>query len=176
MKKFVFGLLFLGLTSLVHSQSNGIAKNIILEPVTIKPLNLSYLNEVQHKDTPELVKNLENEAARYDITEDPIFDREFEAYEVIFRTKKEGGTTGLITATYDSNGKIMSSIERYKNILLPKVVRTAILNKYPGWIIHKDVYLVTYRNNSKSKKVFKVQIRKDGKRKNLKLDYDGNIH
>jgi len=36
MKKFVFGLLFLGLTSLVHSQNNGVAKNIILEPVTIK--------------------------------------------------------------------------------------------------------------------------------------------
>jgi len=175
MKKLVFGLLFLGLTNLMHSQ-NDIQKNIILEPVTIKPLNLSYLDEVQREDTPELVVNLQNEAARYDITELPIFDRDFEAYEVIFKTKKEGGTSGLITATYDSNGKIMSSIERYKNILLPKTVRTAINNKYPGWIIYKDVYLVTYRDNSESKQVFKVQLRKNGKKKNLKLDYDGNIH
>ena len=175
MKKLVFGLLFLGLTSLVYSQ-NDVQKNIILEPVTIKPLNLSYLKEVQHEDTPELVVNLQNEAARYDITELPIFDREFEAYEVIFKTKKEGGTSGLITATYDSNGKIMSSIERYKNILLPKTVRDAINNKYPGWIIHKDIFLVTYRDDRKAKQVFKVQIRKDRDKKNLKLDYDGNIH
>ena len=175
MKKLIFGLFLLGLTNLVHSQNNGTAVNIVLEPVTIKPLNLSYLKEVQHKDTPELVKNLENEAARYDITESPVFEREFEAYEVIFETKKEGGTTGLITATYNSEGKILSSVEHYKNILLPETVRTAILNKYPGWKIYKDVYLVTYRNNNNSKKVFKVQIRKDGERKNLKLDYDGNI-
>ncbi|CAM1342143.1 hypothetical protein [Tenacibaculum aestuarii] len=174
MKKLVFGLLFLGLTNLAHSQ-NDIQKNIILEPVTIKPLNLSYLKEVQREDTPEFAVNLQNEAARYDITEDPIFGKEFEAYEVIFKSKNDE-TSGLITATYDSKGKIMSSIERYKNILLPKTVRTAINNKYPGWVIYKDVYLVTYRDNSKSKQVFKVQIRKDGEKKNLKLDYDGNIH
>ncbi|RKF04471.1 hypothetical protein C8N26_1142 [Tenacibaculum lutimaris] len=174
MKKLVFGLFLLGLTNLAHSQ-NDVQKNIILEPVTIKPLNLSYLKEVQREDTPEFTVNLQNEAARYDITEDPIFDKEFEAYEVIFKSKNDE-TSGLITATYDSKGKIMSSIERYKNVLLPKTVRTAINNKYPGWIIYKDVYLVTYRDNSKSKQVFKVQIRKDGEKKNLKLDYEGNIH
>ena len=174
MKKLVFGLLFLGLTSLVYSQ-NDVQKNIILEPVTIKPLNLSYLKEVQREDTPEFAINLQNEAARYDITEDPIFDKEFEAYEVIFRSKNDE-SSGLITATYDSKGKIMSSIERYKNVLLPRTVRDVINEKYPGWIIYKDIYLVTYRDNSKSKQVFKVQIRKDGEKKNLKLDYDGNIH
>ena len=174
MKKIVFGLLFLGLTSLVYSQ-NDVQKNIILEPVTIKPLNLSYLKEVQREDTPEFAINLQNEAARYDITESPIFDKEFEAYEVIFRSKNDE-SSGLITATYDSKGKIMSSIERYKNVLLPRTVRDVINEKYPGWIIYKDIYLVTYRDDKKSKQVFKVQLRKDGEKKNLKLDYDGNIH
>ena len=171
MKNLVFGLLFLGLTTLSYSQES----NIVLEAVTIKPLNLSYLKKVQNKNTPVFVKKLENEAARYDITESPLFEKEFEAYEVVFRTKKKDGASGQITATYDSKGKIIKSIERYKNVLLPKVVRNAILTRYPTWTIYKDVYLVSFKNNKKAKKIFRVQIRKNGKRKNLKLDYFGNI-
>ncbi len=175
MRKLVIGLFILGLTTLAHSQSENEVSNITLETVTIKPLNISYLREVQDKETPVIVKNLENVAARYDITEDPIFDREFEAYEVVFKTKKEGGASGLITATYDSEGKILQSVEKYKNILLPKTVRNAIWKKYPHWAIHKDIYLVSYRNGKDAKKIFRVQVRKDGKRKNLKLSYDGSI-
>ncbi|MBA6155682.1 hypothetical protein H3Z83_03980 [Tenacibaculum sp. S7007] len=176
MKKLVIGFLFLGLTSLTHSQVENGTPNITLEAVTIKPLNLSYLKNVQDKNTPEVAVALENEAARYDITEDPIFDREFEAYEVVFKAKTEGGSTGLITATYDSEGKILKSVEKYKNILLPKTVREAIWEKYPNWVIHKDVYLVSYKNNKDARKLFRVQIRKDGNKKNLKLGYNGNIY
>lgn len=172
MKKLVIGFILIGLTTLSYSQSDN---NITLEPVTIKALNLNYLRKVQTKDTPDVAKQLENTAARYDITEDPMFEREFEAYEVVFKTKTEGGSTGLITATYDSEGKILKSVEKYKNILLPKTVRAAIGEKYPSWIIHKDVYLVSYRTNKEAKKLFRVQIRKDGNRKNLKLDYNGII-
>ncbi|CAM1352229.1 hypothetical protein [Tenacibaculum insulae] len=175
MKKLAFGFLFLGLTTLMYSQGKSEVQNIVLETVTIKPLNISYLRKVQDKDTPSLVKNLEGEAARYDITESPMFEKEFEAYEVVFKTKKKNGTSGIITATYDSKGKIIKSIEKYKNILLPKTVRNVILRKYPGWTIYKDVYLVSYKTDKTAKRIFRVQIRKEGKRKNLKLDYEGNI-
>lgn len=175
MKQLAFGFLFLGLTTLMYSQNNNEAPDIILEAVVIKPLNLSYLRNVQEKETPVIVKNLENVAARYDITEKPIFEKEFEAYEVVFKTKKKSGTTGRITATYDSKGKILNSVERYKDVLLPVTIRKAISNKYPGWIIYKDVYLVRYQNGKEARKVFRIQIRKDGKKKNLKMDYQGNI-
>lgn len=175
MKKLIFGFLFIGLTSLLHSQNNGLSKNVILEPVTIKTLNLSYLKEVQSKETPEVAIALENEAARYDITEDPLFDREFEAYEVVFKAKTEGGSSGSITATYNTDGKILKSVERYKNILLPRSLRDIINEKYPGWKIHKDIYLVNYRSNRDSKKVFRVQLRKNNDKKNIKIDYKGNI-
>lgn len=168
MKTLITGLLFIGLTSLGFSQ-NGI-EQVDLSAVNVTPLNLSYLNKVQDRDTPERVKELENIASRYDVTESKVFNRKFEAYEVIFKE-----TDGSIIATYDSDGKIISSLERFNDVLLPYKVRTTVFDKYPDWILHKDSYLVSYYLDKDVKKVYKVQLRKDGKRKNLKIDTSGNI-
>ena len=169
MKTLITGLLFVGLTTLGFSQTNGI-QQVELSEVYVTPLNLTYLRTVQDEDTPETVKNLENKASRYDITEAPIFDRKFEAYEVIFKD-----SNGKIVATYDENGKILSSLERFKDILLPEKVRNSVHKNFPDWQLHSDTYLVSYFLDKEVKRVYKVQLRKDGKRKNLKIDVAGNI-
>jgi len=168
MKTLITGLLFVGLTSLGFSQ-NGI-EQVELSEVNVTPLNLSYLNKVQDSDTPERAKELENIASRYDVTESKVFNRKFEAYEVIFKE-----TDGSIVATYDSDGKIISSLERFNDVLLPYKVRNAVFSEYPDWSLHKDSYLVSYYLDQDVKKVYKIQLRKDGKRKNLKVDVFGNI-
>jgi len=168
MKTLIIGLLFVGLTSLGFSQ-NGI-KHVQLSAVNVTPLNLSYLNEVKDRDTPERAKELENIASQYDVTESKVFNRKFEAYRVIFKE-----TDGSIVATYDSDGKIISSLERFDDVLLPYKVRSSVFNEYPDWTLHKDSYLVSYSLDKDVKKVYKVQLRKDGKRKNLKVDVFGNI-
>ncbi|MBT8304804.1 MAG: DUF3450 domain-containing protein, partial [Bacteroidia bacterium] len=112
MKSLITGLLFVGLTSLGVAQNNGI-EQVELSEVNVTPLNLTYLNTVQDTDTPEKVKELENVASRYDVTESPVFNKKFEAYEVIFKE-----TDGKIVATYDQNGKILSSMERFSNVVL----------------------------------------------------------
>ncbi|MBT8302876.1 MAG: nicotinate-nucleotide adenylyltransferase, partial [Bacteroidia bacterium] len=99
-----------------------------------------------------------------------VFNKKFEAYEVIFKE-----TDGKIVATYDQNGKILSSMERFSNVVLPTKVRNAIYESYPGWNLHKDTYLVSYYVDRDVKKIFKIQLRKDRERKNLKVDVDGNI-
>lgn len=169
MKTLITGLLVIGLTSLGFSQSGGI-EQVNLSEVDITPLNLTYLNQVQDEDTPTEVKRLENKASRYDITEAPIFDKKFEAYEVIFKD-----SDGKIVATYDENGKILSSLERFKDVLLPEKVRNSLYKNFPGWALHTDTYLVSYYADHSVKKVYKIQLRKDGKRKNLKVDVQGNI-
>ena len=151
-------------------------KEIKLENVTIKPLNLNYLKKVQDKNTPAFVKALESRAARYDITESPLFKRDFDAYEVVFDAVKKNGADGTIMATYDQNGKILNSVERYKNVSLPKAIRDACLEKYPDYKIHKDFYLVTYNYDENSvEKMYKVQLRNGSSKKSLKIDADGVI-
>ena len=166
MKKLFINLIALGLTGLCYAQASiADAKEVTLTGVTVTPLNLSYLNSVEEETMPEFVKNLENKAARYDITDSPLYGQNFEAYEVIF-----SHTNGSIVATYDQYGKIIESMEQFKNITLPYDVRNKIYKENPGWSIHTDAYLVTYFHDKGVKKICKVQLRKDGKRKNLKID------
>jgi hypothetical protein len=130
---------------------------------------MSYLNSVQDETLPEFVKNLENKAARFNITESPVYDEDFEAFEVIF-----SHSNGSIIATYDGKGKIMETTEKFKNVTLPFKVRNKIYIKNPGWTIHTDAYLVNYYHHKGVEKTCMVQLRKDGKRKNLRIDMEGN--
>ena len=173
MKTLLVGLLFVGFTSLAFAQSNGEVQEVKLAAVVISPLNVSYLNNVQDKSTPEVVRQLENKAARFDITESPVFDKNFEAYEVIF--KESSTKEGLIVATYDNEGKILKSYEKFNNVTLPPTVRNAVYKQYPGWSIQSDTYLVSYYSNKNVKKEYKLKIRKDIKKKTLKIDTDGNM-
>lgn len=173
MKTLLIGLLFLGSTSLTYSQTNGEIKAEKLEDVVITPLNVSYLKNVKDKTTPEVAKQLENTAARYDITESPVFDRDFEAYEVIFSENSE--SKGRIVATYDNKGKIISSFERFSDVALPPAVRNSVYKAYPGWTILNDTYLVSYYENRSVKKTYKLKIEKDKTKKTLRLDTEGNI-
>lgn len=170
MKKFVIGSLLLGLTSLGFSQTDTNIQEEQLDDVIVTPLNLSYTKSVQDDTTPEKARLLENKAARFDITELEMFDKSFEAYEVIFRK-----SDGTIIATYDKSGKIIQSTERFENVVLPEKVRTSILKEYPGWQIQKDVYLVSYFAGREGKRTFKVQIQNGNKRKHLKIDHLGNM-
>lgn len=166
MKTFVIGsLLFLGLTSLGFSQDQSNIQKENLEEVVVTPLNLEYTKNVQDDNTPEKARLLENKAARFDITELDIFDKSFEAYEVMFRN-----TDGTIIATYDGKGKIIQSTERFDNVALPKHVVKSVLKDYPNWKIHKDSYLVSYYEGKKSKRIYKIQIRNGSQKKNLKID------
>lgn len=174
MKNLIIGLFVLGFTSLGYTQEQRHSNAVELADVIISPLNMSYLNKVQDEFTPVKVKHLEDKAARFDITESPVYDRKFEAYEVVF-TDAYNKNQGNIVATYDSNGKILRSLERYKETLLPPKVRNAIFKRYPNCSLESNLYLLTYYHNKDVKKVYKVRIKDGDKKMNLHVDHNGNM-
>lgn len=163
MKKTVLSLMLISAISFGFAQEE--SKTIELKGVTVSPINLDYVYTVVDKQMPPSVQKLERKAAQFDVTELEIYNGQFEAYEVFF--EQENGT---IIATYDADGKIMQSHERFKDITLPLPIRNYIFAKHPGWTIHKDVYLVSYYDNKDVSKVAKVQLLKDGLKRNLKVD------
>lgn len=173
MKNSILGLFILGFASLSYSQSENGIREVQLANVDITPLNISYLNAVKNNNASKKIKHLEDKVARYDITESPVYEKEFDAYEVTFKGASDKGRR--ITATYDSDGKILKSFEKFENIALPSTVRSTVNNKYPGWTIHSDAYIVSYHHAKEIKKVYKLKIKKDNEKKTLKIDVDGTV-
>ncbi|MFC4722038.1 hypothetical protein ACFO5O_06880 [Geojedonia litorea] len=173
MKTQLFGLLFLGLTTLAYSQSESEtdpeAENVGLKNVVISA-NSKYLSEAFDDNTPNSVKDIEYKVATYDLSKSEVFDKEYEGYLVDF-----AGDSFNVKTSYDSEGFIISSNERFEDVLLPHYLRQSVYKEYPGWIAHSNSYSVQYNHKTGAKKRYKVQLRKDGKRKNLKIDVQSDM-
>lgn len=171
MKKLLIGIFFLGLTNLAFAQSSSEAGSILeLEGVTIMPANMGYLSIVSSGLKSVKVASLQRAAASHDITKTSIYKRKLRFYEFTFRQQD-----GYLVATYDSNGKIMKSNERYKDVVFPKPVRQSIYKAFPGWYSEANQYVVSFTSGREAKKVIKVKLVKEGKTKRIKVDTQGNI-
>jgi len=133
-------------------------------------LNQTYRNLVYNETTPEYVQNMQSKAANYDIRNEPGYNNDFTVYEVIFKQ-----TNGSIIASYDTNGKMLSSLEKFTDVTPPQAVRNSIVQNYPGWTIHRDLYRVSYFHNKEVSKIYQIQLRKGNMKKNLKVDSEGQI-
>lgn len=155
---------FVGLVSKANAQET-------LPPVTVTSLNYKYLKSVADPNASQKVNLLERKAATYNVKESDYYDDEFEQYYVSFYLPK-----GQVLATYDKEGKILRTAERFSNVILPSSVRSAVVDAYPEWSIAKDVYLVNYHAGSNHiNKVYKMVLENGDKRKRVKTDERGNF-
>ena len=171
MKNLAIGLFVLGLTSLGFSQNvNSETEVVKLDDVVLTTANMNYLSIVQDNTLSDHVKSLENDAARFNVKKSPKFDGHKESFKTIFR-----GTKGYIIATYDNNGNIVKTSERYHDIKLPVPVRKSLFSEFPDWSVNDITYTVSYRIDKDPSKVYRIQIEKDNLKKSLKIDSDGNV-
>lgn len=140
-----------------------------LSEVVVTAVNYKYLSSIDSKDTPIPVKLLERKVASYKIEKDDVFEDEYPFYTVSFYIPE-----GKIVAVYDEDGKILRTIERFKNLDLPDAVLKSIENKYPGWNIVDDAYLIEYSHQKGVNRTFKIKLKKRKKTLKVKLDEKGN--
>lgn len=171
MKKFLIGTIFLGLASLGYSQSSdGNQNEKKLSDVEVNATDQVYLDIVSDEGISSKIYTLEREASRYNVKEHPLFNTNNNGrYRVGFSKGK-----GRIEATYGRNGKILYARENYKNLMLPNAVREAVYEKYSDWTVRSTAYTVYY-NGKEAEKKYMVQMEKDGIKKKLKFDFEGNI-
>ena len=163
MKKLIFSLLVFGFaTQLMFSQE-------IELPDVYLNVNYKYLNAIDSEDVPIVVKKLEEEVAFYDVKESPFYDEDYESYRVSFFIPE-----GKIVAAYNENGEILRTIERFKNVTLPRDIVNKIGKLYPDWTIVEDAYKVNYFGRSgNAKKQYKVKLKNGNEKMNVKLDEEG---
>ncbi len=163
MKKPILILLLFALSSQVYSQVTE------LDEVVITAVNYKYLNAVDSEDNAVSVQMLEEKVAMHNLKDSELYLDEYDTYYVSFFIPD-----GKILAAYDKDGKLIRTIERFKNLKLPPQVREAIAKRYPNWSMEHDVYKVNYHKGVVTKQ-YKVKLENGDKTIRVKLDEKGNF-
>ncbi len=171
MKNLVIGIMLLGVANLGYSQNSSDCnkKTIALNEVEVSPTDQAYFDKVAEGVVSTKVYALEREASSYNVKNHPSFDdNDDKVYHVKFSKEK-----AKILATYDNDGKIVHTHETYEDLTLPMAVRNSVYKENPDWMVNGTAYTVFY-NGEDASKTYRVQLKKENMKKNLKFDSDGN--
>ncbi|MEW4922603.1 hypothetical protein [Algibacter sp. 2305UL17-15] len=133
-------------------------------------LNSDYLDKVLDNSMAIHVSTLEKQVSQFDITSVSQYKGDPKPFQTIFKTNK-----GAVKVSYDTTGKIISTIEKYKNVKLPNAVRDKVFKTYSEWTLLNVDYQVYYNTNKKVKKIYLVKIGKGKQKKKIKVNSDGDI-
>lgn len=167
MKKFILSLLVIGLVSQVYSQ---ITKVEELSEVVVTAVNYKYLNQTDNKVAAVPVQMLQRKVAAYDVTTKDYYQDDYDYYTVEFYIPD-----GKIVAAYDSDGKILRTIEKFNDIKLPDAVSKALLERFPNWDVVSDVYRVSYNDQKGAKKHYKLKLQNGDRTMRVKMNEDGEF-
>ncbi|MGO4918002.1 nicotinate-nucleotide adenylyltransferase [Maribacter spongiicola] len=168
MKKVLLGLLAIGFTGQVFSQ---IIKTEQLSEVTVFATNYKYLSDMNTKEEVSIpVELLQRKVAAFDVKESEFYQDDYDTYQINFFIPE-----GAILAAYDADGKLIRTAERFKNVNLPKAVKESVYERFPGWTITKDIYLVNYQEAKGANKKYKLKLENGEKVVRVKVDEMGNF-
>lgn len=168
MKKIIFGLLFIGLT--IQSFAQVI---VTLPEIEITATNYKYLSSAGFENASLPVETLERKVASFDLENADFYSDEYDTYEVSFYLPD-----GYILASYDKDGNILRTAERFKNVKLPRAVIESVAKTYPNWAFTEDVYKVSYYesgNTGNITKKYKITLENNDKKIKVKVDENGNF-
>lgn len=167
MKKIILGLLISGLASQAYAQ---VVQTEQLSEVVVMAANYKYLNESDNKVAAIPVKMLERKVAAYDVQESGFYQDDWGLYTVSFYIPD-----GKIVAVYDADGKVVRTIEHFKDVALPKEVRNALATRFPNWELTGDTYRINYNDRDGTKKNYKIRIKNGEKTMKVKMSESGEF-
>ncbi|THD67850.1 hypothetical protein E7Z59_09375 [Robertkochia marina] len=133
---------------------------VVLEDVVVSSKNQKFLNAVQDDYTPDVAREMEALAARYELNQPhtPYYLTHLDNITETDYVVEFFSTKGYMYALYDENGDISVCSERYKDISLPKPVRDQVYNENEGWQIDKNQYKSVFKNDKLIKKEYKMHL------------------
>ena len=168
--KLLFSVLaLLGFSIVSYSQSleDEELKYNELPAVVMKTAGKDFSIYLPDRNPDANVRKLQDKFVGYDL------GKNFEGYEEYFVVME--AENGSLAATYNENGKLMSVVEKYSNVKIPRQVIFSVFKSYPGWTIVKDKFLYTQEDGDIIKKQYNLKIKKDKEVKKLVVQPNGNI-
>ncbi|APG59048.1 hypothetical protein [Christiangramia salexigens] len=172
MRSFILSILFVAVAGFTYAQE---ITELEEAKVGFSPLDAkitqqgdSYSFTVNEAYTGEFAENpIAFLKANFDIqnfiteTEDENFD----SYEVNIRS-----SNGHLKADYDKHGELVSTFQKFKNIVLPPEVRNELYMTYKGWNMTENKYLAASDGDILNMEVYKIRLEKGNQKQNIKLD------
>ena len=147
-----------------------LAQVVELPEIEIVATNYKYLNSLGEEASIP-VRELENAVADYDVKSADFYEDEYSTYFVSFYIPE-----GKILASYDEDGTLLRTAERFKNVNVPQAIKQSIAERFPNWSISKDIYRVTFHQRSgEAKKQYKLVLENGDKRMRVKVDETGEF-
>jgi len=82
---------------------------------------------------------------------------------------------GFLSASFNEKGKLISVVEKFKNVKLPEKVRKSLAEKFPEWSLLKDKFLYVQKYGSVKIKEYKIIMKKGNKIRRVVVNEDGVI-
>ena len=82
---------------------------------------------------------------------------------------------GFLSASFNEKGKLVSVVEKFKNVKLPELVRKSLAKKFPEWTLKKDKFLYVQKYGSVKVKEYKIIMKKGNKVRRVVVNEDGVI-
>lgn len=142
-------------------------KSVELPEVVIRNVGKDFSIYLPDKNPDPAVRKLQSDFVGYNLGKDY---EGYDTYLVILENEK-----GILTATYDSNGKLTSVVEKYTNTQLPIPVIYSVYKAYPGWQIVNDKFTYSQENGDITKKEYNLKLKKQNEVIKLKVNPKGNI-
>lgn len=116
-------------------------------------INAQYLKS-NSSSTSSIITKFEAFVANFDITTLKDYrTNEPSEYKVVFKNKQ-----GNLYVTYNQEGKIVSSMETYKNIVIPMDLRLRIAKDYPNYSFDKTMCKKQYSANGSVQMTYKIEL------------------
>lgn len=77
---------------------------------------------------------------------------------------------GYLRAGYDAEGNLQRTFEKFKDVVLPKSLQTALHRDHNGWEMIKNVHVTKGRNGLVDSDFYRIKLKKDNRRMTLKID------
>ncbi|WP_025743263.1 nicotinate-nucleotide adenylyltransferase [Aquimarina pacifica] len=163
MRNVLICILILGLTSSLFTQ-----KTEQLSEVFISAINYKYLSEVDSEEVSVPLELIKRQVATFNLKEADFYQDDYDLYHVTFFIPE-----GKILAAYDKEGNVIRTAERYKGGNLPAAIYAAIVKRFPGWAISKNIYIVNYNDQAGAAKTYKLKLENGDKTIRVKMNEHG---
>jgi hypothetical protein len=163
----VLTLLSFSMASYSQSFDDEELKYSELPAIVMKTAGKDFSIYLPDRNPDSKVRQLQDKFIGYDL------GKNFDGYnEYLVLMEAEDAS---LVATYNEKGKLMSVVENYSNVKLPRQVIFSVFKSYPGWTIVKDKFLYTQEDGDIIKKQYNLKIKKDREVKKLVVQPNGNI-